>query len=78
MNREHEPTVYRVEISSDGGKIGEIGPIALNHEEKWEHEVTFAPTSAAPNQRVDFLLYKGVGTEPYQTPHLWINVAEAP
>ena len=76
VNREHGTTEYKVEISIDGEEVGEIGPITLEHEEKWEEEVAFAPARAGQNQKVEFLLYKGGGTEPYQKIHLWIDVEE--
>ena len=77
-NREHENTEYRIEIIIDGEKEGEIGPITLDHEEKWEQEVGFSPIRSGANQKVQFLLYKGVSSEPYLALHLWIDVKEAP
>ena len=79
VNREHETTVYQLEVTIDGERVTRIGPITCDHEEKWEQEVAFAPTRAGPNQKVEFLLYnKGVGSEPYLKLHLWIDVKEAP
>ncbi len=78
VNQEHETTEYQVEITIDGEKVGEAGPFTLNHEEKWEQEVVFAPTKAGASQKVEFLLYKGASAEPIQRLHLWIDVKEAP
>lgn len=78
VNREHEPEVYKVEITVDAERVGEIEAISLHHEGKWEQEVIFSPMRAGPTQKVEFLLYKGVDTEPYQELHLWIEVKEAP
>ncbi len=78
VNREYENTEYRIEITIDGEKVGEAGPITLDHEEKWEQEVSFAPIRSGANQKVEFLLYKGLSSEPYLALHLWIDVEEAP
>lgn len=78
VNREHEATQYKVEVTIDGEKVGGVGPITLNDKEKWEQEVAFAATRAGPSQKVEFLLYKGTSTEPYQRLHLWIDVKETP
>lgn len=76
VNREHEPTVYNVEISIDGENIAEVGPVSLDHEGKWEQKVSFSPSRAGLNQKVEFLLYKGEPTDPYQNLHLWVDVKE--
>ena len=78
VNHEHETTEYRVEITFDGETVEEIGPITLDHEGKWEQVLSFAPVSEGPDQKVEFLLHKGVSAELYLTLHLWINVEEAP
>lgn len=76
MNRQHEATAYKIKITIDGESIGEIGPVNLNHEEKWEQVVTFNPAQAGANQKVDFLLYKGTSGELYRTLHFWLDVKE--
>ncbi len=60
MNREGQTTEYKVVIAIDGEMVGEVGPITLSHEEKWEQQA----------------LYRGGNTESYQTLHLWIDVRE--
>ena len=42
-NLEQESVSYRVEIKIDGVATGELEPIALEHGEKFEQMVTFAP-----------------------------------
>ncbi len=76
VNQEHETVGYWVEICIDGEKVEELGPMTLNHEDRWEWEVAFIPARAGPNQRVEFLLYKGVESELYRTLRLWIDVKE--
>jgi uncharacterized membrane protein len=48
----------------------------LQHEEKWEQSVEFVPTIAGENQKVEFLLFKGDGAEPYRELHLFINIED--
>jgi len=76
VNREHETTIYKVEITIDGERAGEIGPITLDHGGKWEQEVSFAPTRAGPDREVEFLLFKGASPEPYQALRLQVDVLE--
>lgn len=78
INREHEPVTYRVEVVIDGVKNNEVGPVILEHEGKWEGEVSFMPEVAGDNQKVEFLLYKNNGEgEPCLKPlYLWINIKE--
>lgn len=76
VNREHERTSYKVEIWIDGEKAQELGPITLDHQEKWEQEAAFAPPRAGPGQKVEFRLYRGEGGDAYRTLHLWVNVEE--
>ena len=76
INHEHEPTTYRVEVKIDGEKGSEIEPVVLEHDEKWEEEISFVPKVAGQNQKVDFLLYKEGEGEVYQRLHLWVDVIE--
>lgn len=77
INRESEPVSYRVEVRIDGMTNNKIGPIVLEHEEKWEGEVSFTPEVAGEKQKVEFLLYKDGEPKPYLEPlHLWIDVVE--
>ena len=77
VNREHEVTEYRVDITFDGETVQEVGPIVLDHKAKWEQEVSFAPVRAGPGQKVEFVLSKGVNMDPYLALHLWVEVKEA-
>jgi uncharacterized membrane protein len=75
-NREHEPTTYRVEITINGTKVNEYGPISLEHEENWEEPVTFTPLETGENQKVEFQLFREDQTEIYRTLHLWTDVMD--
>jgi uncharacterized membrane protein len=74
INREHETVTYRVEVAIDEVKNNEVGPVALDHDEKWEEIIGFTPGKAGDNQRVEFLLYRQGQDEVYQRLHLWVDV----
>jgi len=74
INREHETVTYRVEITIDGVRNNEVGPVALDHDGEWEEIVSFTPGRAGDNQKVEFLLYKQGQNEVYQRLHLWVDV----
>ena len=76
VNHEGQETSYYIEVTIDGVKNTEIGPLVLADEGKWEQEVSFVPQVAGDDQKVEFLLYKNGESEPYQTLHLFIDVRE--
>jgi len=77
INHEHQPVTYRVNVIIDGEKGSEIEPVVLEHDEKWEEEISFVPKVAGQNQKVDFLLHKNGEAKPYLEPlRLWLNVRE--
>ena len=76
INREHETVSYRVRVEIDGVSHNQTGPLVLAHDEKWEEIVSFVPDRAGDNQKVEFLLYKNEGAEPYLKLHLLLNVTE--
>lgn len=77
VNQEHQTTDYRVEITIDGERVWRGEPLTLQQEQKWEQAVSLIPVKIGAAQKVEFLLYKGVNTEPYRTLHLWIDVRES-
>ncbi len=77
INKEHTTMSYSVEVRIDGITNGEVGPVVLDHEEKWEEMINFTPHRAGDSQKVEFLLYRDNASEPYLKPlHLWVNVNE--
>ena len=74
-NWEHTSVSYRVEVTIDGGKDREVGPVVLAHSEKWERELDIA-VSKTGYQKVEFWLYRDGQSEAYRSVHLWINVKE--
>ena len=74
VNHEHEPVTYRIEVIIDGDKNKEVGPVGLEHNEKWEGITAFTPNEPGENQKVEFLLYRQGQTDVYQSLHLWVDV----
>ncbi len=74
VNHEHEPVTYRIEVIMYGGKNKEVGPVGLEHNEKWEGIIAFTPNEPGENQKVEFLLYRQGQTDVYQSLHLWVDV----
>ena len=74
INREQEVVTYRVEVKIDLVIINEVGPVTLEHDEKWEKIAGFTPDRAGDKQRIEFLLYKQGQSEVYQGLYLWVNV----
>lgn len=74
VNHEHEPVTYRIEVIIDGDKNKEVGPVGLEHNEKWEGITAFTLNEPGENQKVEFLLYRQGQTDVYQSLHLWIDV----
>jgi len=77
INQERETASYQVEVRIGGEKNNEVGPIVLEHGQRWEREISFVPQVPGENQKVEFLLYKNGEAEPcFQPIHLWVNVTE--
>jgi len=76
INKEGEAVSYRMEVTGNGITGEEIGLLILAHEDKWEREISFTPTEAGKNQKVEFLLYKQGESNPYREVHFWIEVIE--
>jgi uncharacterized membrane protein len=75
INREYEAVSYRVEVRIDGMKNNEVGPVVLEHEQRWEGEVGFVPTASGENEKVEFWLYQNGEAEPCLEPlYLWLSV----
>jgi len=74
INNEHMEVNYSTVIRFDNETMGRIDGISLQHEERWEQNVTFTPTKAGEKLKLEFLLYVNGGTEPYRKLHIWIIV----
>ena len=59
----------------NGARNNELGPIVLEHDEKWEREISFVPEKTGENQKVEFFLYINGEAEPHLEPlRLWLDV----
>lgn len=76
VNHEGESTDYLIEIRIDGEKVGEIG-ISVLHEGKREKLLSFTPTRAGEDQKLEFVLYREDESEPSQRLYLWLDVKGA-
>ena len=75
-NREDDDTAYTVEITIDGDSVDQIGPIQLSNDKTWESKISVVPGKVGSDQRVEFLLRKNGGAEPYLAVHLILDVRE--
>ncbi|WP_321430948.1 DUF1616 domain-containing protein [uncultured Methanolobus sp.] len=73
-NFEHATENYTLEIILDGNTVNTV-EISLDHEDKWEKDLSIAPTqSKQGRQKLELELYKGeVEGRPYRSVHLWVN-----
>lgn len=85
INKEKKPVAYTVEIKIDnqsenifyaGNSLGRLEGIELQHEEKWEQEIAFAPSKAGDNQKLEIMLYKNGEIDEENTLELWVSVRE--
>ncbi len=74
VNQEDRDMSYHVEIKLAGVPIAELGPVMLEHEEKWEKAVDITPLRVGENQKVEFLLFKEGQEKTTSLLHLWLNV----
>jgi len=74
-NREYKRVNYHIEVMIGNVKNNEIGPVELEHDEKWEGTLVFIPSEPGTDRKVEFLLFKDGEAEPCLEPlHLWIDV----
>jgi len=66
-----------VNITYDGANISRLGPISLEHGQKWEHQIGFAPEHAGDNQKVEIILFKDGSAYPDNSLNLWIDVRDS-
>lgn len=82
INQEGEDSTYQVAVKIDGENMTTIDNLLLADDQRWEERVAIVPTHAGDDQKVEFLLYKDGGSEPYRSLHLRLDVegdlAEAP
>lgn len=74
VNREHLDVSYQIEVRENGLLTRKVGPIQLEHDQRWEELVSFVPISSGKEAKIEFFLYKDKLKEPYRSLHLWIDV----
>jgi uncharacterized membrane protein len=74
VNRELQDVSYRIEIKIDGEPAGNIGPITLKNDEKYNTIAAFNPQKSGTQEEVDFLLFKNDSTSSYLDLHIWVDV----
>ena len=74
VNRENKEVQYRLLVKTEDVVINKSEIISLVNEQKWEQQVSFTLTKVGDNQKVEFLLYKDAGGDPYLSLNLWIDV----
>ncbi|MBA7677351.1 hypothetical protein ES703_85608 [subsurface metagenome] len=76
VNHEHQFVTYTAKVLIEEKENNSLGPIILEHQEKWEEKIGFTPTQAGKNIKVQFLLYRDNQSESYRNLHLWLEVIE--
>ncbi|MDD4767832.1 MAG: DUF1616 domain-containing protein [Desulfotomaculaceae bacterium] len=74
VNHEQRQVTYNVEVRLDGSKKKEIGPIELEHGQKWEGTTGISAGKPKNKMLVEFLLTKDGESTPYRSLHLWVDV----
>ena len=77
VNREGEDATYRIAVVVDGEDSDSIDGLVLEDGDKWEDRVAIVPANAGEDQKVEFLLYRDGGREPYRSLHLFLDVGVA-
>jgi uncharacterized membrane protein len=74
INQEKQQTTYVIKMSINGTVTDQIGPISLNVNQKWEHDMTLDFTNMGDNQRVEFSLFENGSVTSTMSTYLLINV----
>jgi len=73
-NGEQEAITYRVAVVNQGAEINELGPITLEHNDRFEQRIGFTIDSPGESQRVEFLLYKQGQSQVYKSLYIPVDV----
>ena len=74
VNHEYRPVKYYVIVKMGKYYKSRLGPIQLDHGQKWERPVIFSAHREHKNLKVEFLLFRQGDKKPYRSLHLWVNV----
>jgi uncharacterized membrane protein len=75
-NHEGVSAGYRVEVHSGAHLIAQAGPMHLEAGEIDERPVSFVPAEVGDDVKVELLLYRDGGAQPYRSLRLWMKVME--
>jgi len=80
VNHEYDLVNYSLEMRLDDQTMDmpdDLEHISLSHNMTWEMPLSFVPSEAGTDMKLQYLLYREDNkTEPYRDLHLWINVSE--
>lgn len=75
VNHEYSIVNYTMNLNFDNSTILKR-KMTLEHNQTWEHPVTYVLNHPGDEQKLEFLLYKEDNfTAPYRDLHLWVNVS---
>ena len=75
-NREGAWSEYRVEVMAGGDLLQRAGPFPLPNGDTKEWPLELVLQKTGQDVRIEFLLYRDYGNEPYRSLRLWIKVKE--
>ncbi len=75
VNHEYSTVNYTMNLNFDNTTILDRR-MTLEHNQTWEHPITYVLNHPGDEQKLEFLLYKEDNfTAPYRDLHLWVNVS---
>jgi uncharacterized membrane protein len=76
-NREGIAASYRVEASTGGVLLAQLGPVELADGETWQAPLRYSLAQPDDDQQIEIVLFRDDQPAPYRTLRLWVNVQEA-
>ncbi len=76
VNHEYRPVKYYLIVKMGKYYKSRLGPIQLDHGQKWEQPVKFSARREQKNLKVEFLLFRQGDRSPYRSLHLWVNITK--
>ncbi len=73
VNHEFESVNYTLKVVLENSTLISDS-LTLHHNDTWTEDVSFVPGKKGTALKLEFLLYKNDGLEPYRDLHLWVDV----
>jgi uncharacterized membrane protein len=73
VNHEFESANYTLKVALENSTLISDS-LTLHHNGTWMEDVSFVPGKKGTALKLEFLLYKNDGLEPYRDLHLWVDV----